>query len=61
MLESTFNISGVTPTFNVTFDGVRVTFSPGVRGRFPWGRKYTCEAADVRSVGGTSPAVEGCA
>ena len=47
------------PMENILFDGVRVSFNgSAARGRFPWGRKYRCEHAAVRSVGGTEPAVE---
>ena len=46
------------PMTNVTFDGVRVRFGARPRGAFPWGRKFRCAHAAVRSVGGTQPAVE---
>ena len=47
------------PMEGIVFDGVRVRFGGGAaRGAFPWGRRYRCEHAQVRSVGGTSPAPE---
>merc|ERR1712224_496681 len=44
------------PMINVTFDDVVVDFGARpLEGRFPWGRKYQCEHANVRSLGATQP------
>ena len=47
------------PMRNIVFDGVKVAFSKDpLRGAYPWGRKYLCQHAEVKSIGGTTPPVE---
>jgi hypothetical protein len=47
------------PMANITFDSVVFDFGRRpLKGRFPWGRKYRCQHAQLRSMGGTTPVPE---